>query len=180
MNVEIVVALISFGGVALSAILAFLIGRKQARVEIDKVRLEIKAIYQEKLYEKRLQVYPQLYEILGDLGGKILEGYAMVDDVKSTWNAIRVWDRQNALFLSPFSTRTMIALRQVIIPMSKLPQELFSKTKQREKLLPALIEMQMSLKTELGVLHFDGFHSPAQLETLRNAIPKSSDENKAG
>jgi len=179
MNEETIAAFISFVGVVFSALLAFVIGGKQARAEIGKARLEIEAIYQEKLYETRLKVYPQLYEILGDLGGKILEGSAKIEDVQSTWNAIRVWDRQNTLFLSPFSTKTMIALRQVIIPMSKLPQDGFSKTKQKKELLPALIDMQMCIKTELGVLHAESFHSPVQLETLRSAITKRFEEDEA-
>ena len=126
-----------------------------------------------------MHAYPDLYELLGELGGKILEGSAKVEDVQSTWAAIRNWDRQNALFLSPFSTQTMITLRKVIIPMSKLSPDQFSKTKQKKKLLPTLIAMQMCLKTELGILHADSFHNPAELEKLRDAITRGSDDNKA-
>ena len=52
MDIEIIAALISLVGVILSAVLAFIIGRNQARAEIEKVRLEIKAVYQKNFMKR--------------------------------------------------------------------------------------------------------------------------------
>lgn len=173
---ELTIALFGLIGVLVSALVALLVSRTQVRSELTRTRIESQTQFLGKLYDRRLEVYPRLYEALGVLGGRILGGAASVDDVTQTWNIIREWDKQNALFLSAYSTKTMISLRRLLIRFSSLSPGDFSKTKQKKELLPALIDMQMVLKTELGVLHADGFHSPVETMTLRDAVRRATIE----
>lgn len=174
MHPQVIAAVIAAIGVLISAALAFVVSRRQTRAQLEAARVESQTAFLGKLYETRLRVYPALYEFLGDLGGKVLSGDATVQDVQQTWDAIRAWDRQNALFLSSFSTKTMISLRGKLIPLTQLAPHELSKSRQKKELLPALIDMQMCLKAELGILHADGFHSPVRRETLREAISRTS------
>ncbi len=175
MNPQMQVATVSFMGVVLSALIAFLVSRRQTAVEIEKVRLQNQVTFRSKVFETRLKVYPALHAILGDLGGKILSSGATLADVQTTWDEIRCWDRENSLFLSPIAVTKLIGLRKTITGLLKLQPEQFSRTKQRKELLPALIEMQMCLKTELGIIDADSFHNPTRLKTLREAIAKAAD-----
>lgn len=175
---ELTTTLFGLVGVLVSALIALFVSRRQVHSELARARIESQTQFLGKLYERRLEVYPPLYEALGLLGGRILAGAASVTDVTEAWKTIREWDKQNALFLSAYGTRTMIALRRLLIRFSALSADEFSKTKQKKELLPALIDMQMVLKTELGVLHADGFHSPAALMTLREAVHRASLETE--
>jgi hypothetical protein len=43
--------------------------------------------------------------------------------------------------------------------------------------MPTIIELQMALKTELGVMHADGFHSPGRTLSLREALASGQEES---
>jgi hypothetical protein len=161
-------------GVIVSAIVAFLVGRNQARTELAKANLENRRVFLEKLYEVRLRTYPGLYSILGGLGGRVLSKQATVANVQSAWAAVQEWDLENALYLSPHTARCVIGLRRMLSEMSELNDSDFSRTKQRRDLMPQLVEIQMCLKTELGVLDADGFHNPARIRTLREAVDQAA------
>ncbi len=183
MDPQVLAAMIAAAGVGLSALVAFLVSRNHLRTELNRARMETRTVFLGKLYEARLRVYPGLYEILGNLGSKILTDGVTVADVRSTWAAMREWDSQNALYLSPFSVKTVIGLRKLLIAISKLSDSEFTRRRQRQELFPALVGMQMCLKTELGILHADGFHNPTRLATLREAVAQAAtteDQEGAG
>lgn len=172
---EVVAAIIAVGGVLVSAVVAFIVGRSQARAELEKAQLETRTMFLAKLYDARLSAYPGLYELLGILGGRVLEGTATLGDVEETWEKIKIWDQRNALLLSPLGVQTAIELRRTFLRLLKLSPEQLSRKKQRKELLPALIELQMCLKTELGILNAESFHSPARIDTLREATLRAVD-----
>jgi hypothetical protein len=173
MDPRILASLIAVVGVLLSAVLAFVVSRRQVTAALDTARLQSQTVFLGKLYEARLKVYPELYELLGDLG-KIITTGVTTEDVQATWDAIRTWDRQNALYLSPLSVQRMISFRKVVTRLLKFSPEQLSKMKQKKGLLPTLIDMQMCLKTELGMLHAESFHNPTRLESLRQAVERAS------
>lgn len=177
MDPKVTAAIIAVGGAIVSALVAYFVSRRQVDVALGTARIQSQTVFLGKLYEQRLESYPTLYALLGGLGSKIMSGGITVEELKDTWDEIKIWDRENALFLSPYSVKQAISLRKVIVKLINLPDQHLSKNKQKKELLPELIKVQMCLKTELGVMHADDFHNPTQTESLREAVNRLSEEN---
>lgn len=167
----------SIVGVLISGVVAFFVSRYQARNEILKVGMQIDASYRAKLYERRLAVYPELAKCLANLGSAIRAGRCSVQAVRDTWDVVREWDAAHSIFMSPLSMTAMIALRKTLIPLSSVPDEAISNKKARNDLLPAIINLQLALKTELGVMHADGFHKPHRAPSIREAMANDDDSH---
>jgi hypothetical protein len=168
-------ALLSLLGIMISGAVAFFVSRRQARNEIVKAKIQIDATYRAKLYEKRLTVYPELSMKLAELGSLIRAGRVPIRIVEDTWDYVRVWDGANSIFMSPLSMTKMIDLRKALVEFTGLKDEFLSNKKSRKELMPAIIELQLALKTELGVMHADGFHSPHRIQRLRETLRADSD-----
>jgi len=61
MSIEVTTALIAFGGVAVSVSISYLVSVRQTKTEFQKLRTEIHKEFGGKLFEKRLEVYPELF-----------------------------------------------------------------------------------------------------------------------
>lgn len=177
MNLQLILPVAgSLIGVLISALVAFVVSKRQARNEILKIGMQIDATYRAKLYERRLALYPELAKNLSSLSSAIRAGRVQTAKIREAWEIIREWDGANSIFMSPLSMKAMITLRSHLIELSKSTDEFISNKRARNILLPAIIEMQLALKTELGVMHADGFHKPSHISYLRDAMMDSDNE----
>jgi hypothetical protein len=128
---RIIAALIAVGGVIVSGLLAFLVTRRQVNTSINNTRIQSQTVFLEKLYEKRLDLYPELYSLLGSLGNKAKTGEASFEDIQKARNEILKWDHTNAIFLSAFSVRRMIKLRKTFEIICDTSNGQVSKKKQK-------------------------------------------------
>lgn len=145
---------------AIGALVAIVVSRRQIRNEFAKASLHVDATYRAKLYERRLSSYPEFSKHLSELSAVIRSERLPTALVRDTWKFVRGWDGANSIFMSPLSMQAMVALRKQLIALSECQDEFVSNNKSRGSLLPTIIEMQLALKTELGVMHLDGYHNP--------------------
>jgi hypothetical protein len=71
---EILLPLITLIGVIISVSVSYLINAIQTKQQIANLRLELEHRYTSKLYEKRLEAYPKLYQVTNELGRAIRDG----------------------------------------------------------------------------------------------------------
>ena len=164
----------SLVGIIISGCIAYIVSIRQAKSEILKARMQIDSTYRAKLYERRLAIYPLLAEALSELSSVIRAGHPPLKKVRSTWEFVRIWDGANSIFMSPLSMSAMIELRNKLIEISGQDSEFLSNKKGRKELLPAVLELQLALKAELGVMDADGFHKPARVINIREALALDS------
>jgi hypothetical protein len=69
----------------------------------------------------------------------------------------------------------MIQLRKLLMEFAALPDQHLSNKKSRKLLMPALVELQLAMKTELGVVNADGFHNPRRIQHLRESLEAEHD-----
>jgi hypothetical protein len=165
----------SLVGIIVSGCIAYIVSVRQAKSEIFKSRMQIDSTYRAKLYDRRLTIYPVLAEALSELGSAIRAGHPPLAKVRSTWEFVRKWDGANSIFLSPLSMSAMIDLRKKLVESSGQGGEYLSNKKARKELLPALLEVQLALKAELGVMDADGFHNPHHVVNIREAMALDAD-----
>ena len=172
-SIETSVGLIALLGVIVSAITSILVTRIETKKSEQSTKLQLEKDFSVKLYERRLEAYPVLYSHLGEIGSLILSKNSNKDDYINVWQKIIIWDQNSAIFLSPFSTMKQLELRRELSKLSSI-EFVASRNWQSKKLMPKLIEMQKSLKTELGVFNLTEYHSPTETKTLSDMLHQAS------
>ena len=101
MSDEIIVAFIVFGGVLISVLASLYTSMRQTNSELRKIRAEIQQTYTDKLLEKRIEVYPDLYKLLSMFTKSIVSTQMVsMSTLKELQTAVSDWDANNAIFLS--------------------------------------------------------------------------------
>lgn len=95
MSNEIVPALIALIGVGGSAAISYAVSSRQSSIELQKLRTSLQTELGSKLYEKRLEVYPELYAQLSTLAKLIEFGKVTSKDLKEIFATIQEWDTKN-------------------------------------------------------------------------------------
>ena len=179
MNATTLAAGIAFIGAVISALVAYAVARRQTSTELRKARIQSDTQFFQALFAKRLELYPELYGVLSDVGLAVVEKRVTRQLLAASLKDLQAWDRKHALLLSPLSTQSLIELRKVISSMASATETDPSRTQVREQLRPLLIELQLSLKSEIGVMQAEGFHNPSQVLRLNEVLNKLRESESA-
>ncbi len=161
---NITVALIAVIGVLISGVLSFFVSTYQSEVAIESLSAEIESKYNEKLYEKRLNTYPDLYRILSDLGKDLRKVELTNATLVKRLEEINEWDSKFAILLSPSSIALILDLRNVLDENTNFVPN-FDPDKQvgravREAVFEAVLRIEQTIKKEIGVYDAEGYHNP--------------------
>jgi hypothetical protein len=160
--------------IILSAILGSISGLISARLNLP---IQIEQSLALKLFEKRAEIYPSLYEILSDFlkvieFGKILPNKEIlatenitsnrqtsVDDVIDFLRKIEEWDSKNAIFLTPHSARVCFRLRKKLYEIIKNDEQSIMKdlSENKKSWLYAVGQLESSIKYDIGALNIKPF-----------------------
>ncbi len=171
MPTDIWTAIIALVGVALSTAISFFLGRRQAAVEIDKLRIDLQSSLGGKLYERRLQVYPELYEQLSGLIKELEANRVSRSTLEAASARIAAWDTRFSIFFGSVAGSTCHALRKRLIELVEQTDEhvaaQMSDENERQRLRREIQEMELALKHELGTYHFESPIAPRVFRLAR-------------
>ena len=167
------VALIALGGVIFSAAISYIVSNHQASVSISNLETELESKYNVKLYEKRLEKYPELYEIVSHLGKDIRRIELPYSVLKDRLLELDEWDSKNAILLSQSSIELILEMRNILDGYTNFDQN-YQPSKQvgreaREKIFKSALRLEEAIKKEIGIYNVKGYHNPI----LQKDYPKS-------
>lgn len=154
-----IVPLISFVGIIVSAAVAYAVSLMQGKRSQKQLERQIKEAYTGKLYEKRIEIYPKLYFILSNFGKNLFNNTLTPNDFRDASKKIDSWDSENALFCSPSTLTKLLELRRTFRVVN-LQESNEMDAYLTKKLHEQIVDLEMNLRSEIGVLAADGFHVP--------------------
>lgn len=159
MNETISTAYISFAGILITAAVSYLTSVISARHTIKKMHGELSG----KLYEKKLSVYPLIYQKISEFLKKTHETAFTHQDVTEFKNKFDETDSENAILFNAITTEEVYELRIIVNNASSLKSKDFEdwKNKNKNALSDHLQRVELALKYELGVY---GFSTPTELK----------------
>ena len=167
MSNEVFSALIALVGVAGSAGISYIVSFRQSSIELQKLRTELQTQLGSKLYEKRLEVYPELYVQLSTLVKIIEFGHITNKNLQDVFSRIQEWDTSNSIFFSSQTGyvcyRFRLMLADLVEQTDESLQQRFCNYAEKKELKDKIHELELALKHELGALHFE---SPINLKEL--------------
>jgi hypothetical protein len=180
MSTEILVSLIALAGVIVSVIISYIASQRQIRTEINNSRLQIKHAYATKLFENRFSTYPQLFEITSSFVAKIRYSTIKKSDLNDFLEKIHNWDSRNSIFLSAMTTKRLFRVIRLAHQLQDSNDDVLEKGGLIERFIPLLAELELSLKTELGVFSQVDFHNPTEVKTLDDVIISAQKQDAQG
>jgi hypothetical protein len=149
----IIAGSVSFFTAIITVVISFFISRSSIRSEIEKLHIQQKRAFTEKLYELRLDIYPEAFDITQDVGKKGERDHQTVETlIRNTRDNLATWHRKKAgLVLSERSLKAYYELRDAL---SKQParQDEFA-TEQLKKIWFARNVFRGCLRDDVGLLH---------------------------
>jgi hypothetical protein len=177
MSTELVASLIALAGVIISVLVSFVVGQRQIKTQMDSLRIQIEQTFTSKLYEKRLEVYPLLFEIMSSFSKRIRDHGEITKEIIDDFAAqFYEWDSKNSIYTSGLTLKQLMRMMRLIKSYKNSSDEKYSKRKLRSELIPQMLELELMLKTELGVFSREGYHNPKVLEALRKERSEEEDE----
>lgn len=157
---EIMLAAFSLFGILLSAGISYLISKKSFDAELEKIRKQ----FTQKLFEKRLEFYPLLYEILSSFQKLIRAGKANGHSFEAFIKEYQAWNSRYGIFLSARSVVESHLFSEYVRETG------WQEDKALTELLPRMIRIEHSLKTELGIFESTDYHNPEEINQKINAM----------
>lgn len=165
---EFIPALIAFAGVFLSLVISYVTSTRQANIETGKLRTEIEQKFGYKLFEKRLEVYPELYRYLSDFIKEIQFGKVDHSALERFFSQFLEWDSRYSIFFSGSTGEIVYKFRlQIAELMTKTNnelEELYSTSNSLRELRHSVQELELCLKNELGIYAFE---SPTEVKNFK-------------
>jgi hypothetical protein len=158
MTEKVIVSLIALSGVVISILVSSTIAFIQTKKSEENLKLELDKKFNEHLYKKRLDLYPDLYFALSELGKCLRKPEMTYLDAFKALDRIDEWDSKNAIFVSPVLIKLLLQVRNTIARSRKKQSDLVVTDKDRENYFKVALRLEQALKNEIGVYSLDGYH----------------------
>jgi hypothetical protein len=146
-------AIIALIGVSLSIVASVFVSMRQFRIESQKLRSEYLHRYAEKLFDKRLTVYSEVFEPVVSFIQKInLRQTISPDELEKLSRELAIWNTKNSFLLSARSEQIMHELYLDLNTMAEEERENLVKNQDSlREFKRRLLEIYIALKGDLGI-----------------------------
>src|SRR5262245_9467614 len=111
MSDVIIASIISVVGVLLSVNVSLLVTRWQNRSEIDKLKRELEHQYAKSLFEKRIDVYPELYNLFSSYAKMVRDGQANAKNLIDLREKNDNWNNRYSIFFTEATKKVSYKFR---------------------------------------------------------------------
>lgn len=147
----VISSIISIVGVLISVTVSVIITRVQYKVELEKIRRHLEQEYAKSLFDKRIETYPQLFNLLSSYGKTIQYNKQNIENLIELRNSLDNWNNQNGIFFSKDTAKLSARFRRFLHSILDNGAK-YEIQKEDWKLIEKVMErFEMSLKAEIGV-----------------------------
>jgi hypothetical protein len=177
---RVVAALIAVLGVLASALVSVRVSRSQAEIASRNLIIQFSHKLNDRLYEKRLEVYPALYEALSLLGKRLRSASLSRLDFVQALEQIESWDSKRAIYVSPAIIALLLNIRNLLVLSITTQENIPISESEIRNLFDAALRLEQALKHELGVYSSaDLMNAPLYKGPLDSWRPPPSDGSDA-
>ena len=150
----IITALIAGVVSIIVSLIGVFISLRQLKYSERKLRFEIRQKYMDKLYDKRMELYPKAFLISSKIKRrKLPQGINTQNEILEILKSLNAWAEEEAgLFMSANAVRSYWDLREVLGKNPGSGEHYHER--QIEKIWDARVAFRSALRADIGVLHY--------------------------
>lgn len=165
MSESIYVALIAFSGVVFSAIISYVVSKRQSELQMKNMLHE----YSEVLFLQRLEAYPKMYSILSSFAKSANRQELTYLKIQETIEQLDDWDSHYILIVGQKTVVPIINFENYLKKLSALSEDELNTDDIKKQAIKSVIEIEQILKLELGVYSITEFQNASlDLQKLFN------------
>ncbi|NUO82141.1 hypothetical protein HUU05_18885 [candidate division KSB1 bacterium] len=166
--------------VLISVVTSVIITTLRNRTEVAKLRKQLEQQYAKSLFDKRLETYPKLYNVLSGYAKTIQYDQQTIGNLIQFRNALDEWDSQNALLHTEDTSRLAGKFRDYLKKLIAKSEESQIDTEELKKeardIKKIIAWFEQTIRTEIGIL---GTLPPGEMrDELEEVAYKFIDEKR--
>lgn len=162
MDDKIIAALIGFLGGLIASVVTYFSNRRSIRNEIEKLKASVEQEYANRLIEKRLEVYPIIYESLSNVTKRvriaereIFQTKISLVEVQELLNQYNASNSKYGVYFSSISAGYSFKFRRFLIELlvkyeNKI-KDTYIDDEEAQSLRKYIEDLEFSLKNDMGV-----------------------------
>jgi hypothetical protein len=151
MSDAILASIISIVGVLISVNVSILVTRLQNKSELEKLKREQEQQYAKSLFEKRIDVYPELYNLFSSLAKMIRDHQATVKNLIEFTAQNDSWNSRHSIFFTEATKKVSYKFRAYLHDLLRDGRNSNIKDEDWNAIIRMLIHFETCLRTEIGV-----------------------------
>ena len=160
MGKEVIAASIALIGVIVSVLISFLTSRRQANIEVEKLRTEIHQDFSLRLFEKRLEHYPDLYQYLSEFKKVIQYEEVTQERMIDLFKKLQEWDSRHSILFGSDTGKLLYHFRKEVFDLTRISSQdiqayFFNDSETRHLFIQKMAQLELSLKSELGIYTYN-------------------------
>lgn len=159
MGKEVIAASIALIGVIISVLISFFTSRRQANIEVEKLCTEIHQDFSLRLFEKRLEHYPDLYQYLSEFKKVIQYEEVTQERMVGFFKKKQEWDSRHSILFGSDTGKLLYHFRKEIFDLTRRSnqdiQAYFNDLETRHLFIQKMAQLELSLKSELGIYSYN-------------------------
>ncbi|MGB3515534.1 MAG: hypothetical protein WBA43_03705 [Elainellaceae cyanobacterium] len=159
MSKEVIAASIALIGVIVSVLISFFTSRRQANIEVEKLRTEIHQDFSLRLFEKRLEHYPDLYQYLSEFKKVIQYEEVTQERIVGFFKKLQEWDSRHSILFGSDTGKSLYHFRKEVFDLTRRSnqdiQAYFNDSETRHLFIQKMAQLELSLKSELGIYSYN-------------------------
>jgi hypothetical protein len=176
-----ITALIALSGVFASVGASLFVSLRQSKIEIQKLRDEYLHRYAGRLFEKRLEVYPELLSPFVDVIHKINLKQISSKEVKELFPVLSEWDTKYAVLVGAQPQQTIHRLYLMLADLSQMSdsdlQSMLDDQESLRRIKQRFLELFLSLKNDLGIY---SLKSPSAITNTKDPLSFAEVDEMSG
>ena len=172
----IVTSAISMLGVLISVTVSVIVSRQQNKIELEKIKRQLEQAYAESLFDKRLEIYPQLYNFLSNYRKAILYGKQNVKNLLEFRDTIDQWNSQYSFFFTGSTGRISGKFRGYLKDLLAKGKNSKIEDDDWKAIQEILRYFEISLRSEIGVSTIEPASQIEGIEEIYRFIEQRRDK----
>ena len=178
MSDTVIASIISIVGVLISVSVSIFVTRVQYKGELEKIRQQLEQKYVKSLFDKRIEIYPQLFTLLSNYGKIIQYNKQNAENLNELRNNLDNWNNQHGIFFSRDTAKLSSRFREYLHVMLDVKAEYKIQNKDWELIEDARQSFEMSLKSEIGVANMPTVSKLEGIEKMHKRLDDRISEIK--
>ena len=151
MSDTFVVSLISIVGVLISVVASVSVARLQNKAALEKIKKELEQQYAKFLFEQRIKIYPELFEMLSSYSKTIAYKKNNVKNLRKFRDSLDKWNSANSIFFTESTARLSGKFRGYLADLLANGKSAISES-EWEAVRTIIRAFENSIRAEIGVI----------------------------
>lgn len=138
--------------IVISIFTSVIITRSRNKAELKKIKVELEQNYAKSLFDKRVEIYPPLYNLLSGYGKKIQYHQQTKENLREFRESIDNWNSQYSIFFTNATRKISYRFRKFLQALLLEPDLIIIVDEDWEAIHKIMLVFEDSLRSEIGIL----------------------------